>query len=309
MAELEETHRELMETTKTHLLEIFQNRSGNESLIQAFESCRNNLRMQIDKKQNDLEKVQARLDERKEKRKRIYELSNKVFGIFNKANGLDSEKMELALKKEAAKQCFLMPSRKNKRLRLELLSFFEDEESGVENKKLKYAAPSSGEENLVQDNNMKDDSENSKINVAVDFSEMAAQYYEALSRGNGSLVQYVDEEIQTIQKRHNDSVKQEVDRESSSESNEEYSSDEVSEDVKQELRSENASGDEKGESSEEDSSEDEKTVDKALVKVEPNKEIFRLLYSGDSSSSEDEEPLNVKTEIEENEDIMQTGDG
>ena len=71
MAELEETHRELMETTKTHLLEIFQNRSGNESLIQAFESCRNNLRMQIDKKQNDLEKVQARLDERKEKRKRI----------------------------------------------------------------------------------------------------------------------------------------------------------------------------------------------------------------------------------------------
>ena len=217
--------------------------------------------------------------------------------------------MELALKEEAAKQCFLMPSRKNKRQRLELLSFFEDEESGVENKKLKSAAPSSGEENLVQDNNMKDDSENSKINVAVDFSEMAAQYYEALSRGNGSLVQYVDDEIQTIQKRHNDSVKQEVDRESSSESNEEYSSDEVSEDVKQELRSENASGDEKGESSEEDSSEDEKTVDKALVKVEPNKEIFRLLYSGDSSSSEDEEPLNVKTEIEENEDIMQTGGG
>jgi len=71
MAELEETHRELMETTRTHLMETYQNRNENESLIEAFESCKKKLCLQIEEKQKSLEKVQASLDERKEKQNRI----------------------------------------------------------------------------------------------------------------------------------------------------------------------------------------------------------------------------------------------
>ena len=215
--------------------------------------------------------------------------------------------MELALKEEAARQCFLMQSRKNKRRRLELLSFFEEnkKEKDMENKKLKLAAPSCGAEEIsMQANTMKNDSTKSKIDTAVDFSEMAAQYYEALSRGNGSLVHQVEEELQAIEDRPECRVKQEIDQESSSEGSKESedSSDdeEDSADVKQELKSDpHSSGDETGESCGEDSSENEKNVDEPVdtgIKVEPNEEIFRFLYSRDSSSSEGEEPL-VKSEV------------
>jgi len=57
-------------------------------------------------------------------------------------------------------------------------------------------------------------------------------------------------------------------------------------------------------------SEDEENVPEALeagIKVEPSEKIFMLLYSGDSSSSGDKESLTVKTEVEENEDIMKAG--
>ena len=193
--------------------------------------------------------------------------------------------MELALKQEAARQCFLMPSRKNKRRRFELLASFDDrkKDEDMENKKLKLATPSSGEEEVaVLEKSKENDSENSKNDDAVDFSEMAAQYYEALSKGNGSLVHQVEEELRAIENRPDDCVKQEHDRESSSESSEEYSSDDAedSADVKTELKSDNSSGDETGE---EDSSEDEENVPQALeagIKVEPSDEIFMLLYSG-----------------------------
>ena len=220
--------------------------------------------------------------------------------------------MELALKQEAARQCFLMPSRKNKRRRLELLAFFDDKKNDedMENKKLKLETPSCGEEELpVLAKSKENDSENSKNNDAVDFSQMAAQYYEALSKGNGSLVHQVEEELRAIENRPDNCVKQEQDRESSSESSEEYSSDEAedSADVKQELKSDISIGDETGE---EDLSEDEENVPEALeagIKVEPSEKIFMLLYSGDSSSSGDKESLTVKTEVEENEDIMKAG--